>query len=1001
MSQPGHQHHLSHASSSVMVGQATGNDLSTAEPLTLPPNMNRNTFYMSPVANPDLVLALIIPGHPLYSGHDLPSSPSESILRDVTKTGAKVGGAISHFFASASNTVTNTAASAVGVKNQLALNKPKLKLVPRAVISTPQQALAHLNQKWLLSKEDGCIYSCVEEKDGGGSFYRLGQRKNQMIRVKAKDALVESGIGVSIKGGEHSSNAVSSPNPAHDPPSTTHNSLSGNSNGSGSSNSTEQNTNMISVTTATGGTVFCPLKWDVQAPVKGDQLRGMINIGAIHVVVEDTEYSSGNRGGLNRTSSVSGNGKPSAVLKDSSKLLMVKNICCSNLDCELEKIEEGSPCGFRTEAEAQVTMVTTDGSTPVTPGVSSSPPTMQKSSGLNLKQVWRVESDFSIWLSTLSRAVSTEYNLTRKLQKIEEARKLQRESTPILSQPTPMKLTIDYEYSLVWSTEGTKAANEVSIWRPKFPAGASYFFFGDYAHGSIKLPSKRESLVVASGPSGSLHRGLVRPIDFTLVWKKEKGKNGYLWIWQPVGPPGVDALALGHVAVCGKKEEKPKLDCGVVLVLRECLQDTGHSLSTPIWLDANLSGGAPGSLWSAKHAFTFWCNPNSHQPPSGSYYALLDPSSTPERAPLLRPMEPSNSSWEPIWDDRMTGAKMDVSIWRPMVDHAYVRFGDIIVRGHEQPKGLAVVAKDHPAFARPKGYKQFAKLYRGTRKCYVFQPIPPDDDHVALGMVVSASKEDPPSLDCIRCVHKQALIPLGVLKQMWIEHHNGMMATLSLGMTNFINLSKDGVLNVLWKNRSLNTFLIVQNSHARPDGLVYRLTMTESELQHTVQNLEVHARWVLESFFKSLSGIESVLKESGYKRLSITPRQCATIFSSIKGICKYMRDSDGDSSAFSLSDAFIEFLKDYEQTRMRPIYSTFKRYLYQTISEDPKDHDNTLELLDDNWSLLQQMTEVSKQYDGVEQWEPKLVTTRFVGAQTKPLITILMDEHIGRSVVLG
>jgi hypothetical protein len=47
----------------------------------------------------------------------------------------------------------------------------------------------------------------------------------------------------------------------------------------------------------------------------------------------------------------------------------------------------------------------------------------------------------------------------------------------------------------------------------------------------------------------------------------------------------------------------------------------------------------------------------------------------------------------------------------------------------------------------------------------VWAPIPPDEKYVALGFVVSATKEDPPSVDCIRCVHHEALIPLGVLKQ--------------------------------------------------------------------------------------------------------------------------------------------------------------------------------------------------------------------------------------------
>jgi hypothetical protein len=84
--------------------------------------------------------------------------------------------------------------------------------------------------------------------------------------------------------------------------------------------------------------------------------------------------------------------------------------------------------------------------------------------------------------------------------------------------------------------------------------------------------------------------------------------------------------------------------------------------------------------------------------------------------------------------------------------------------------------------------------------------------------------------------------------------------------------------------------------------------MTESELAHTVSQLEVH---VLESF--ALKGVEGILIESNYKRLSISPRQAATIFQAIKGIYKYLHEADGDSSAFSLSDSFCDYLKEYHR----------------------------------------------------------------------------------------
>ena len=1008
-------------------------------PLPLPSSLSKQTFYLSPIANPDLVLALIIPGHPLYSGHGVPGSPvNEGVAAAAAHEVAAAGKAVTHFWQSAANTVTNSAASAIGVKNSLEISKPKLRLVPRAPPGS--DPTLSLNQKWLVLKRDGCIYSCVEESaERGGGMFRLGGCRNQMLRAESRDAGAQSAEMGATPGGGGAATPLSPPGSELMQPTVTRESSASIASSSGrlstvgddSSPAARAAAGLISVTTAGGETVLCPMRWRVGAAVNSDQIKEGLAVQGMHCVIEDVESGSSSSG------------------RDSSKLLVIKNSCCGNLDCELEKIDAGSAVAFRSEKDAELT---TDGSlpdskgkggkmggspaTPSTPSSTGSSALLSAagSKGPNIKQVWRVESDFSLWLSTLSRSVSTEYGITRKLQAIEADRKRVRRETRDPEPHVPLKLSIDYEYVPVWSTEGTKATSELSIWRPRSLGAAGAVFLGDFAHGSKAPPPSKQSLFVAPALNGSLHRALVRPRDFELVYFKRKGKLGNLYIWNPLPPVGVDALALGHIATTGKDETlaKPEVNCGIVLVMREYCKDVNHALSSLLWTDANTGGGAIGSLWRVPHLHTFFCNPCSHQQPSGSYWVLLEPQEIPEKCPLLRPMETTNVHWEAVWDDKGTLAKMDISVWRPEIEKTFVRFGDQVCRGHAEPTNLAVVAKDHPAFRRPIGYQLVTKLYRGARKCYVYKPLPPTDEHVALGYVVMPTKEEQPQLDLIRCVHRDALIPLGVLKQMWIEHHEGMISALTLGLGNLLKVSKEYPINMLWKNRSLNTFIAVQNTHARPEefaaGAVYRLTMTAGELAWTVSQLESHARWVLESLYGVLSNMAKVLQESSYKRLSLSAQQVAALFQAVKSIFHLMRSdgsvappsltSPGSSAAesrsaassvsspggassssapFKVSASFTEYLSQFERERMRSIEKSLKRYLYTAICEDISDHEATLEMLDECWELVNMMPDVHKVADAVDEWVPAC-TTRFPASQLKSLPSILLDDKIGNEV---
>ena len=89
--------------------------------------------------------------------------------------------------------------------------------------------------------------------------------------------------------------------------------------------------------------------------------------------------------------------------------------------------------------------------------------------------------------------------------------------------------------------------------------------------------------------------------------------------------------------------------------MREYLKLSNHAFTTQLWTDVNMSsGGGPASLWKVGgHMHTFYCHPNSYSAPSGSYYTLLEPQATPEKCPLLRPLETSNAEWQSVWDDKV------------------------------------------------------------------------------------------------------------------------------------------------------------------------------------------------------------------------------------------------------------------------------------------------------------------------------------------------------------
>ena len=121
-----------------------------------------------------------------------------------------------------------------------------------------------------------------------------------------------------------------------------------------------------------------------------------------------------------------------------------------------------------------------------------------------------------------------------------------------------------------------------------------------------------------------------------------------------------------------------------------------------------------------------------------------------------------------VWCSRGTaGAQtgQTISIWRPQLPEGYVYFGDFAHPGEKRPPTSAVgmliapeASGNQGMFARPARFERVWGLPKGVNKniLWLWRPIPPSDDFVALGFVGSGDPDDPPkvAVASLRCVHR-------------------------------------------------------------------------------------------------------------------------------------------------------------------------------------------------------------------------------------------------------
>ena len=124
----------------------------------------------------------------------------------------------------------------------------------------------------------------------------------------------------------------------------------------------------------------------------------------------------------------------------------------------------------------------------------------------------------------------------------------------------------------VWTSEGTMARSEVSVWAPKgadedgFGADKARICVGHYATQGLEKPSTGQMVMVQDTSVGLMRfssdfmrsvvlKYLPHPKRFRQIWNKQKGDKK-LYCWLPV-PPSPAFVALGHICTC--TDEPPDL----------------------------------------------------------------------------------------------------------------------------------------------------------------------------------------------------------------------------------------------------------------------------------------------------------------------------------------------------------------------------------------------------------------------------------------------------------
>jgi hypothetical protein len=139
----------------------------------------------------------------------------------------------------------------------------------------------------------------------------------------------------------------------------------------------------------------------------------------------------------------------------------------------------------------------------------------------------------------------------------------------------------------------------------------------------------------------------------------------------------------------------------------------------------------------------------------------------------IEAVEVSDHVW--IWDDTGSGALEPVSIWRPIAPAGYGLLGDVAIAGYGMPTAPALAVVDDPIALRPP--VGFELVWQDTLSgadddVSLWNPIPPLG-YVCMGAVAVAGYT-PPEIPQLRCVHAQ-LVQRGLSAHTWDDAGSGAL----------------------------------------------------------------------------------------------------------------------------------------------------------------------------------------------------------------------------------
>ena len=137
------------------------------------------------------------------------------------------------------------------------------------------------------------------------------------------------------------------------------------------------------------------------------------------------------------------------------------------------------------------------------------------------------------------------------------------------------------------------------------------------------------------------------------------------------------------------------------------------------------------------------------------------------------------NSYDKVWDDHKSGAKMDVSLFQPLPRQGYYALNGLAVSGHPDTPGHSVITVQpldstfDQALALPESYTRVYKdSGTGSKTDGSVWRAKPPKGYVALGDVGMHGHSTEPAADAIMCVHESLVSDAVIGNEIWTDKNS-------------------------------------------------------------------------------------------------------------------------------------------------------------------------------------------------------------------------------------